>query len=208
VQLNCIYRDCNKYVVLVRVGTEHEKDLPKRSVMSEKRIFRALQQKREGKILKIQSGDVGVWRRGGRNELWAESASAAGLLIADGGLEECCKSGARCPGDYQQWRRGKPRWTPIFHKPRKEAGRGVCTRSPCEGASVANFRMWINWPRKWWAEVSREGSGRRKFTKATNNSDATRGYWKRTDYRTFRHARFPIGPDGIRKCRYLYQETG
>jgi len=75
--------------------------------MSEKRLFvRFATEKEKGNDMKFKELSwefVRRWWPG--TSCWPRAASAAGLWIAMEVSGEGWKSGARCPGAYQQWRR-------------------------------------------------------------------------------------------------------
>ena len=131
-------------------------------------------------------------------------ASAAGLLIADGGLGGLLEVKEHDVQVTLHNGIAVTKVTQVFHNTEKRQVEALYTFPVPKGASVANFSMWINGK-----EMVGEVLEKKRAREIYNSYKATRrdpGLLEQTDYRTFEMRIFPIGPRAEQRVELTYYQ--
>jgi Ca-activated chloride channel family protein len=135
---------------------------------------------------------------------WPRAASAAGLLIADGGFGGVLEIKEHDVQVTINNGVAVTKVTQIFHNTEKRQVEALYTFPVPKAASVANFSMWINGK-----EMVGEVLEKKRAKEIYESYKQTRrdpGLLEQTDYRTFDMRVFPIGPDADQKVQITYYQ--
>ena len=131
-------------------------------------------------------------------------ASAAGLLIADGGLGGVLEIKEHEVKVTINNGVAVTRVTQVFKNTEQRQVEALYTFPVSKGASVANFSMWINGK-----EMVGEVLEKQRAREIYNSYKQVRrdpGLLEQTDYRTFEMRIFPIGPGADQKVEITYYQ--
>jgi Ca-activated chloride channel family protein len=135
---------------------------------------------------------------------WPGTATAAGLLIADGGLGGVLEIKEHDVQVTINNGVAVTRVTQIFHNTEKRQVEALYTFPVPRAASVANFSMWIN-GKEMVGEVL-EKQRAKQIYESYKQTRRDPGLLEQTDYRTFDMRVFPIGPDADQKVQITYYQ--
>lgn len=176
--------------------------------MSEKRLSRAARNRKEkGNDMRLTKrlmlGGVCAALVAGTG-CWPRAASAAGLLIADGGFGGVLEIKEHDVQVTINNGVAVTRVTQIFHNTEKRQVEALYTFPVPKAASVANFSMWIN-GKEMVGEVL-EKKRAKEIYESYKQQRRDPGLLEQTDYRTFDMRVFPIGPDADQKVQITYYQ--
>src|SRR5438093_9378147 len=135
---------------------------------------------------------------------WPRAASAAGLLIADGGLGGVLEVKEHAVQVTINNGIAVTKVTQVFHNTEKRQVEALYTFPVPRGASVANFSMWLN-GKEMVGEVL-EKQHAREIYNSYRQMRRDPGLLEQTDYRTFDMRIFPIGPEADQKVEISYYQ--
>jgi len=133
-----------------------------------------------------------------------QSAYAAGLLVADGGLGGILEIKEHDVHVTINNGIALTKVTQVFHNTERRQIEALYTFPVPKGASVANFSMWIN-GKEMVGEVLEKQRARQIYN-SYKQSRRDPGLLEQTDFRTFDMRIFPIGPDADQKVEITYYQ--
>src|SRR5882672_7688162 len=135
---------------------------------------------------------------------WPGAASAAGLLIADGGFGGVLEIKEHDVQVTINNGVAVTKVTQLFHNTEKRQVEALYTFPVPKGASVANFSMWIN-GKEMVGEVL-EKKRAREIYESYKQSRRDPGLLEQTDFKTFEMRIFPIAPDADQRVQISYYQ--
>jgi Ca-activated chloride channel family protein len=132
------------------------------------------------------------------------STRAAGLLIADGGFGGVLEIKEHTVQVTINNGVAVTKVTQVFHNTEKRQVEALYTFPVPNGASIANFSMWIN-GKEMVGEVL-EKQRAREIYNSYKQQRRDPGLLEQVDYRTFEMRIFPIGPDADQKVEITYYQ--